>query len=194
MMIMKGKDIEDGLISASLVNSLDLPATDSESKSHIQRFIKKRGLSSRKSHGESGNANDAGAKHFLESVWTDCFSNVDNYSSNVYNMDETGLFWRVVPSRTLVRVDERMQGSKTLKYCLTFATTICMDGSVLPLPAIGTSCTPRAVAVAHTTSAAILNGRWMHNRKAWMTTEVFCEWLLDLIPFFSARNTRRSFS
>ena len=39
---------------------------------------------------------------------------------------------------------------------------------------------PRAVAAAHTTPAAILNGRWTHNRKAWMTTEVFCEWLLDL--------------
>ena len=60
MMIMKGKDIADGLNSASLVNASDLPATDFAWKSHIQRFLKKRGISSRKTHGESGDANDAG--------------------------------------------------------------------------------------------------------------------------------------
>ena len=107
-------------------------------------------------------------------------------------MDETGLFWRALPSRTLARVDERVQGSKTQKDRLTFATTICMDGSVLPLHAIGTARMPRAVAAAHTTPAAILIGRWTHNRKVWMTTEVF-EWILDLNHFF-ARKTRRSFS
>ena len=165
MMIMKGKDIVDGLISASLVNASDLPATDFVWKSHIQRFLK-RGISSRKTHGESGDANDAGAQHFLESVWPDCFSNIDNDSSRVYNMDKIGLFWRVLPSRTLARVNEHVQGSKTQKDRLTFATTICMDGSVLPLHAIGTSRMPHAVAAAHTTPAAILNGRWMHNRKA----------------------------
>ena len=117
-------------------------------------------------------------------MWPDCFSNVDNDSSRVYNMDETGLFSQALPSRTLARVDQRVQGSKTQKDRLTFATTICMDGSVLPLHAIGTSRMPRAVAAAHTTPAAILNGRWTHNRKAWMTTEVFCEWLLDLNHFF----------
>ena len=36
MMIMKGKNIADGLISASLVNASDLPATDFAWKSHIQ--------------------------------------------------------------------------------------------------------------------------------------------------------------
>ena len=105
-------------------------------------------------------------------------------------MDETGLFWRALPSRTLARVDERVQGSKTQKDRLTFATTICMDGSVLPLHAIGTARMPRAVAAAHTTPAAIPNGRWTHNRKAWMTTEVFCEWILDLNHFFRQKNKK----
>ena len=49
---------------------------------------------------------------------------------------------------------------------------------------------PRAVAAAHTTPAAILNGRWTHNRKAWMTTEVFCEWLLDLNHFFHQKHKK----
>ena len=77
---------------------------------------------------------------------------------------------------------------KTQKDRLTFATTICMDGSVLPLHAIGTSRMPRAVSAAYTTPATILNGRWTHNRKAWMTTEVFCEWLLDLNHFFRQKH------
>ena len=67
MMIMKGKDIADGLISASLVNTSDLPATDFVWKSHIQRFLKKR-----ETYSESGDANCTGAQHFLESVWPDC--------------------------------------------------------------------------------------------------------------------------
>ena len=68
MMITKGKDIADGLISASLVNASDLSAMDLAWKSHIQRFLKKHDISSRKTHGESGDANDDGAQHFLESV------------------------------------------------------------------------------------------------------------------------------
>ena len=82
MMITKGKDIADGLLSASLVNASDLPAMDLAWKSHIQRFLK-RSISSRKTHGESSDANDTGAQHFLESVWPDCFSSVDNDSSSV---------------------------------------------------------------------------------------------------------------
>ena len=49
---------------------------------------------------------------------------------------------------------------------------------------------PRAVPAAYTTPATILNGRWMHNRKAWMTIEVYCEWLLDLNHFFRQKHQK----
>ena len=49
---------------------------------------------------------------------------------------------------------------------------------------------PRVVAAAHTTPAAILNGRWTHNRKEWMTTEFFCGWILDLNQFFHQKHKK----
>ena len=71
-MIMKGKDIANGLISVSLVNVSDLPATDLARKSLIQRFLKKRGISFRKTHGESVMQMTLEGQHFLEGVWPDC--------------------------------------------------------------------------------------------------------------------------
>ena len=101
-------------------------------------------------------------QHFLEDVWPDCLQVLTMTPERVYNMDETGLFWRALPSQTLAKVDERVQGSKTQKDRLTFAT-ICMDGIVL---------------------------QWMHNRKAWMTNEFFCELILDLNHFFRQKHKK----
>eukprot|EP00117_Sycon_ciliatum_P011188 scpid87996/ scgid12775/ len=95
------------------------------------------------------------------------------------NMEETGLFWRTLPNRTLAKVDKKVKGSKIQKDRATFATCLCMDGSVLPLHGLGTARLPRAVAAANTAPATALGGRWTSNNKFWMNREVFREWLLQ---------------
>ena len=190
MMIVKGKDLASRLVEAGLVQSDNVPGTDVAWKSLLQRFLKKRDVLSRVAHGESGDADTAAATNFFDKVWPDLFKTVDEDASRVYNMDETGLFWRALPSRTLAKVDERIKGSKVQKDRITFAVTVCMDGTTLPLHGIGTSRLPRAVAATHTTPAEVLQGRWTHNSKAWMNSEVFGEWLLDINSQFRRRNKK----
>ena len=188
MMIVKGRAIADGLVERGLVERKDLPSTDSAWHSYMERFVRKRSIKSRRCYGESGDADDEAAKRFIDDVWPELFASVDRDASRVFNMDETGLFWRALPKRTLAVADEKLKGSKTQKDRVTFATTTCMDGSKLPLHGIGTARLPRAVAAAHTTPAQVLGGRWTANTKGWMNSGVFTQWLLELNQQF--RRTR----
>ncbi|XP_065182589.1 tigger transposable element-derived protein 1-like [Sycon ciliatum] len=173
MMITKAQKISEELISNSLVESEDLPGTDTAWKSFVQRFLAKRAIKSKKLHGEAAVADIAAAEKFLTNEWPDIFASVDNDDSRVWNMDETGLFWRALPDRTLSRSDKRLAGGKTQKDRITFAVAVSMAGEKLFLHGMGNSKNPRAVAAAKSTPADVLGGRWNSNPKAWMNSEVF---------------------
>ena len=63
-------------------------------KSYVQRFLSKRNIKSRKTHGEAADADTAAAESFFSELWPEIFDGVDRDPSRVWNMDETGLFWR----------------------------------------------------------------------------------------------------
>ncbi|XP_065196555.1 tigger transposable element-derived protein 4-like [Sycon ciliatum] len=179
MLIVKGHQIADELVAKDLVERKDLPLTDIAWRSFVQRFLAKRKIKSRKTHGEAADADVAAAAAFMEDTWPEVFASVDGDPTRVWNMDETGLFWRALPQRTLACVNERLSGSKTQKDRITFATTVSMSGERLPLLAIGNSKLPRAVAAVKSTPAAVIGGQWCSNPKAWMNEQIFSEWLLD---------------
>ena len=108
----------------------------------------------------------------------------------MFHMDETGLFWRALPCRTLARVSENVKGSKVQKDRITFAVATCMDGTRLPLHGTGTTTMPCAVAAAHTTPANALGGRWTSNNEGWMTEAVFCDWLLEFNRLFCRKGKK----
>ena len=90
---------------------------------------------------------------------------VGNDPSGAYNMDETGLFCRALPRRTLARVTENIHGSKVQKNRMTFAITTCMDGSHLSLHGISSAAMLRAVEATHTTPNIAHGSRWTSNKK-----------------------------
>lgn len=190
LLASNGKSIAKELVRKGLAEEKDFPSTDSGWKSYIQRFLKKRSLQSKRQHGESADANTEAAAKFFDEVWPGLFESVAKDPSRVYNMDETGLFWRALPRRTFAKVDMNVKGSKVQKDRLTFAVTTCMDGTRLPLHGLHTAAMPRAVAAAHTTPAAVLGGRWTRNKKGWMTEVVFCEWLLSLNQQFQRKGKK----
>ena len=157
MLITKGREIGDQLVGKG-VNSNDLPSTDTAWKSFLQRFLAKRKIKSRAMHGEASDADTTAVTKFFDQKWPDIFASVDKDPSHIWNMDETGLFWRALPQRTLQQADERLPGSKTQKDQLTFAITVSMSGDCMPLYAIGKSKLPRAVAAVKSTPASVLNG------------------------------------
>jgi DDE superfamily endonuclease len=95
-------------------------------------------------------------------------------------MDETGLFYRMQPRRSLST--KALSGTKVSKERLTL--TICTNESgshKLPCWVIGKSKNPRAFKGIKGRDVAALGVQWYANSKAWMLSEIF----LDFVKWFN---------
>lgn len=88
-------------------------------------------------------------------------------SENVFNSDETGLFWKLSPTNTLAFKDEKCHGGKRAKDRVTVFVGASMTGEKLPLLIIGKSESPRAFRNKHVPLD------YTSNKKAWMTSAIF---------------------
>ena len=94
---------------------------------------------------------------------------------DVYNCDETGLFWKMTPDRGLATY--QVSGIKKDKARITAHFCCNADGSdKLPVWFIGKSARPRCFGAANININA-LDCVWKSNGKAWMTGEIMIEWL-----------------
>jgi hypothetical protein len=59
---------------------------------------------------------------------------------DIYNADETGLFWKALPDRTLTFKNERVSGGKLSKERVTCLVCDSMAGEKVPLLVIGKYC------------------------------------------------------
>ena len=92
---------------------------------------------------------------------------------NIYNMDESGLFWRMMPSRGLSA--QSQPGLKKDKSRISVVFTTNATGTDrLPVWFIGKAQTPRAL---RNVSVSTVGGQWRWNKKAWMNTTITIEWL-----------------
>jgi hypothetical protein len=102
---------------------------------------------------------------------------LDTFSPrDIYNADETGLFWKALPDHTLAFTNERVSGGKLSKERVTCLVCASMAGEKVPLLVIGQYAKPRAFKRANR-----LPVEYRANRKAWMTSTLFDGWLLTLI-------------
>jgi hypothetical protein len=89
---------------------------------------------------------------------------------DVYNADETGLFFTVLPDRTLASKGESCHGGKHSKDRPTVLLCVNSDGSDKQVPiVIGKSPKPRCFK-----NVKKFPTKYHANGKAWMTTEIFC--------------------
>lgn len=97
----------------------------------------------------------------------------DQYLQNdIYNMDETGLFWRRMPNGGLS--SKGSPGYKKDKTRITLAVTTNATGSDrMPLWLIGTAKTPRALRKLNISSIGCV---WRWNKNAWMRGDLMQEW------------------
>jgi hypothetical protein len=94
---------------------------------------------------------------------------------DVYNCDETGIYWKMIPDRGLST--EKLPGVKKEKERITAHFCCNADGSdKLPVWFIGKAAKPRCFGSANI-NISNLNCIWRHNGKAWMVTEIMLEWL-----------------
>ncbi|XP_043462863.1 tigger transposable element-derived protein 4-like [Leptopilina heterotoma] len=139
----------------------------------LEKFKKRHGLTFRKICGESKSVNNDVCEE-----WKGTLQNlVKEYDpSDIFNADETGLFYKCLPDKTLVFKGEKCHGGKHSKERLTVLLAVNMSGSEKLTPfVIGKSKKPRCFA-----GCKSLPVQYDANKKAWMNSEIFRTWLLQL--------------
>lgn len=162
MLIEKAKQLADGL---------EVPDGTLEfSAGWLQKFKKRNGIHQQKLHGEASSADMEAINDALPLLKNIC----ENYPlERIYNMDETGLFYRLEPDRTLAT--HRLFGRKKNKERLSIALCANADGSHKLDPLIiGKSAKPRCFTNVNLNSLAMT---YCNNTKAWMLISVFQDWL-----------------
>ena len=143
----------------------------------FDRFKKRSGIHSVVRHGEAASADVTAATAF-KTTFQEIVEAEGYVSQQVFNCDETGLFWKKMPRRTYITQEEqKLPGHKPMKDRLTLA--LCANASgdckVKPL-LVYHSENPRAFK-AHKILKEKLSVFWRSNARAWVTRKVFVEWV-----------------
>lgn len=105
---------------------------------------------------------------------------------DIYNVDETALFYRLLPSKSIAFKGELCTGGKLSKERLTVLVGANMSGSdKLKLLVIGKSKNPRCFK-----GITSLPVTYESNSKAWMTQALFSKWLHTEDVRFSRQNRK----
>ena len=104
-------------------------------------------------------------------------------AEDIFNADETGLFYGCLSDRTHVFKNDKCAGGKLSKERLTVLVTASMAGEKLPLLVIGKSANPRCFK-----NIKKLPLPYESNKKAWMTAAIFETWVKKLDSQMRKRN------
>ena len=120
--------------------------------------------------------------------WTRRLSTIlKTYSPNdIYNADETGLFFKLTPDKTLEFKSVQCQGGKRSKERITVMVCANMSGTdKLPLLVIGKYANPRCFKNLKT-----LPTQYESNKKSWMTSDIFTSWLKKIDKKFDRQGRK----
>lgn len=142
------------------------------SRGWLDKFKNRYGIRCVNTPGDQQSSDKVSATLFVEELAE--MIEKENLSPEViYNADETGVFWRSIPRKTLVCHDEpKPSGSKDSKERLT--VLICSNAAGMhkcKLFVIGKYAKPRALK-----GISNLPVIYTANRRAWMTQELMAQW------------------
>jgi hypothetical protein len=169
-------DIVSKLPGTSTQNEEDFKA----SRGWFDNFKRRSGIHSVVRHGEAASSDAKAAEAFVAEFQKlmvyECY-----LPQQVFNCDETGLFWKKMPKRTYITAEENaMPGHKPMKDRLTLL--LCANASgdfkVKPL-LVYHSENPRAFKKRKVQKSQ-LNVMWRSNSKAWITRILFVEWINEV--------------
>ena len=107
---------------------------------------------------------------------------------DIFNTDEFGLFFQVLPNRTLELKGEKCTDGKHSQVRLTGMSAISATGEKLPLLVIGKSQNSRCFK-----NVKSLPCMCKAQEKSWMDSEIFTEWIKQLDRKFLAQNRKVAF-
>lgn len=140
----------------------------------LDKFKRRHGIVQKTVSGESAEVNEDDCETWRETVLKPI---LHQYTPrNVFNADETGLFFKCLPDKTLTFKNEKCFGGKHSKERITVMVGANMDGSEkLKLLVIGKSKTPRCFR-----GIKSLEVDYDFNKKSWMTSKIFENFVLNL--------------
>ncbi|KAK4324160.1 hypothetical protein Pmani_005163 [Petrolisthes manimaculis] len=147
------------------------------SRGWFENFRKRTGIHSVVRHGEAASSDVQAAKECAE-TFAQLVEAEGYVPQQVFNCDETGLFWKKMPRRTYITKEEtKLPGHKPMKDRLTLA--LCANASgdckIKPL-LIYHSENPRAFK-SHKIVKEKLQVMWRANTKVWVTRQFFVDWV-----------------
>ena len=167
---------------AHLLGNSDFLATEG----WISRWKVRHQIKAKKVHGEKASADSVNAKHWLETVLPELMK--DYESQDVFNADETALFYRATPDGSLCYAYKNLCGSKKAMERLTVLCCANMTGSdKCKLFIIGKSKSPRCFKGINMTNFPVT---YRANKNAWMTKTMFEEWLIEWDMILGSKNRK----
>ena len=189
----KALEIRDFYLKANktraLLSSLEKAGLESftASQQWCSKMMIAGGWNSRTLHGEAGSVDVEAAEPEMEKIR----AAVQEYGLEfTYNMDETGLFFKLLPNRAYVKNEETKvaRGTKLMKAKDRVTVYVCTNGDgtdLVPLSIIGTAKKPRC----------FKNGRkklkYYNQKKAWSDTKAYKKWFRSFCNHVAARTTSK---
>ena len=149
----------------------------------IDRWKFRNEIVCKKLHGEAESVNQQAVDNWQNSRLLEILKEFE--PENIFNTDETGLFFKCLPDRTHVLKHENCAGGKMSKERLTVLVSASMMGEKLPLLVIGKSAKPRCFK-----GVKRLPLEYKSNSKAWMTCSIFTSWLRKLDSLMQNSNRK----
>ena len=140
----------------------------------LERFKQRHSIVFRRVTGEEGSVNEDMVRdwksHQLPSL-------LEEFSpDDIFNADETDLFWKCLPDKMLSLKREKCSGGKRSKDRITVLVCSNRSGSEkLPLLVIGKFAKPRCFK-----NARSIPVQYEANKRAWMVSDIFSSWLSKL--------------
>ena len=105
------------LMSKAKALSEELGVDEAPSRAWLQRWCRRHQIQYKKAHGEKQSHDQEAADHWVKNVWPEVFQKYK--TDDIYNCDETGVFFRALPDSGMVHKSEKPSGSKISKERIT---------------------------------------------------------------------------
>ena len=146
------------------------------------RFCKRHGIRNLSLQGEKLSADREGGEDFI-TFFTEFIEEKGFNLDQIFNCDETGLNFRLLPNSTLATAFEKSaDGRKKSKERVTVNACANASGTIkLPLQLIGKAKRPRCF---QRVNMDLLPVQYFAQKNAWMNTDIFLEWFQDsFVPY-----------
>ncbi|XP_053378909.1 tigger transposable element-derived protein 4-like [Mercenaria mercenaria] len=160
------------LMEKAMIFASDLGNTQFKgSQGWLQSFVKRNNITFGTMTGERGDVSTTTVEEWKEKLPTICR---DYQPKDIFNMDETGLFFKDTTKKSFHFKGDDCSARKRSKERITVDLTASMTGEKLTPVVIGKSSQPRCFKNIKTDKLPVT---YRNNRKSWMATELMINWL-----------------